>query len=237
MQRCSIPQFSDIPCITIGNGKILRIWFIRFFKLRYYAIYFIISCNIFFEYRIERIVSGINIQYGVCPVSSCYTYTIKYAILFGTSMLELKPVILKEVDKKLSAYYTLTWTALTRADKYRITTAVPAVAGLYELYYMDTSKRLNLLAVTHAWYGGLRSNLRQAVDPYHTHDLSVRALLEEAPLFYRYSCSDSFGDLLDVVWFLHTGYFPHDVRVDHSQRYKKIFLTEQAPDKIYWLDD
>ena len=102
---------------------------------------------------------------------------------------------------------------------------------------MDTHKRLNLLAITHAWYGGLRSNLRQAVDPYHTHDLAMRALLEDAPLFYRYSCSDSFGDLLDTVWFLHNVYFLDDVRVEHSQRYRKIFLQEQAPDKIYWLDD
>ena len=151
-------------------------------------------------------------------------------------MLELKPVIIKKENNKNDVYYTLTWTALTRADKYKITTSVPAIAGMYELYYMDTHKRLNLLAITHAWYGGLRSNLRQAVDPYHTHDLAMRTLLEEAPLYYRYSCSDSFGDLLDAVWFLHNMYFPDSVQVDHSQRYRKIFLQEQAPDKIYWLD-
>ena len=151
-------------------------------------------------------------------------------------MLELKPIIIKEVNGKNDVYYTLTWTALTHADKYKITTSVPAIAGMYELYYMDTHKRLNLLAITHAWYGGLRSNLRQAVDPYHTHDPAMRALLEDAPLFYRYSCSDSFGDLLDTVWFLHNVYFPDDVRVEHSQRYRKIFLQEKAPDKVYWLD-
>mgnify|MGYP000980731582 CR=1 FL=1 len=66
-------------------------------------------------------------------------------------MLELKPIIIKEEDKN-DAYYTLTWTALTRADKYKVTTSVPAIAGMYELYYMDTHKRLNLLAITHAWY-------------------------------------------------------------------------------------
>lgn len=151
-------------------------------------------------------------------------------------MLELKPLILKEEDRKKTVYYTLSWTALTRADKYKITTAVPAVAGVYELYYMDNHKRLNLLTITHAWYGGLRSRLRQAIDPFSTHDYTLRSLLETLPLYYRYSCSDSFGDLLDVVWFLHTVYFPDDVRVEHSKRYKKIFLQEQAPDKIYWLD-
>ena len=100
-------------------------------------------------------------------------------------MLELKPIILKKEDAGHDVYYTLTWTALTCADKYKVTTAVPAVAGMYELYYMDTHKRLNLLTITHAWYGGLRSNLRQAIDPFHTHDLSLRTLLEQAPLYYR----------------------------------------------------
>ncbi|MEL3906476.1 MAG: hypothetical protein P1P65_05545 [Treponema sp.] len=150
-------------------------------------------------------------------------------------MLTVKPLILKEEDSKNNVYYTLRWTALTGADKYKITTAVPAVAGVYELYYMDSRKRLNLLAITHAWYGGLRSRLRQAVDPFDTHDRALRALLEECPLYYRYSCSDSFGDLLDIVWFLHTVYFPDDVRVQHSQRYRKIFLQEEAPDRVYWL--
>ena len=151
-------------------------------------------------------------------------------------MHELKPTILKKENIKHDVYYTLIWTALIRADKYKITTSVPAVAGLYELYYMDKHHRLNLLAITHAWSGGLRSNLRQAIDPFHTHDSSLRDVLENAPLYYRYSCSHSFDDLLDVVWFLHTTYFPDDVRVEHSQRYRKIFLQEQAPDKIFWLD-
>ena len=173
----------------------------------------------------------------LCPSVVLLGNSKKVCYTDRTIMLDLKPVILKKEDDKHDAYYTLRWTVLTKADKYRITTAVPAIAGMYELYYMDTRKKLNLLAITHAWYGGLRSNLRQAVDPYHTHDLALRAILEDAPLYYRYSCSDSFGDLLDTVWFLHTVYFPHDVRVTHSQRYRKIFLEEQAPDKIYWLDD
>ena len=151
-------------------------------------------------------------------------------------MLELKPILLKKEGVKQDVYYTLTWTAITCADKYRITAAVPAIAGMYELYYMDKNKRLNLLAITHAWYGGLRSNLRQAVDPDYSPNLSLRVLPEDARLYYRYSCSNSFGDLLDAVWFLHTVYFHDDVRVRHSQRYRKIFLQEQAPDKIYWLD-
>lgn len=152
-------------------------------------------------------------------------------------MFEMKPVIVKQIFKGVP-HYILTWSPLTKADKYRINGAVPAVSGVYELYKMDERKRLNILSVTHAWYGGLRSNIREAIDPYTKTDPEIRKLLEgeDIKLYYRYSCSDSFGDLLDVVWFLHSAYFPEDIRVESSKRYKNFFLTERAPDKVYWLD-
>ncbi len=152
-------------------------------------------------------------------------------------MFEMNPVIVKQVLKG-EPHYVLTWSPLTKADKYNINRAVPAVSGVYELYYMDKGKRLNLLSVTHAWYGGLRSNIREAIDPYTKTDPKLKAFLsaDNSEIYYRYSCSDSFGDLLDVVWFLHSGYFPADVRVESSNRYENFFVTERAPDKVYWLE-
>ena len=85
-------------------------------------------------------------------------------------MFDLAPGISGKV-KKNEIYYTLVWSALKKADKYEITLKVPSVSGLYELYRMDKEKKLNLLAVTHAWYGGLRSQLRAAVDPAVCGDL------------------------------------------------------------------
>ncbi len=134
-------------------------------------------------------------------------------------------------------YYTLVWSPLKKADKYEVTLKVPSVAGLFELYRMDKEKKLNLLAVTHAWYGGLRSQIRAAIDPDATNDPVKKAELEDAELYYRYSPSDSLDDILDVVWFLHTTYFPDDVRVEHSGRFERIYLDEKAPDRVYWLQD
>lgn len=134
------------------------------------------------------------------------------------------------------AYYTVVWSPLTKADKYEVTLRVPSVAGLYELYRMDKQKKLNLLAVTHAWYGGLRSQIRAAIDPDATNDPARKAELEDAELYYRYSASGSLEDILDVVWFLHSSYFPGDVRVEHSGRYSRMYLNEKAPDRVYWLD-
>ena len=150
-------------------------------------------------------------------------------------MQEMTPGISGKV-KNGEKYYTVVWSPLKKADKYDISLKVPAVAGLYELYRMDREKKLNLLSVTHAWYGGLRSQLRAAVDPELTNDPVRKAELEDAELYFRYTVSNSFPDILDVVWFLHASYFPHDVRVEHSGRYPRIYLAEQAPDKVYWLD-
>lgn len=134
------------------------------------------------------------------------------------------------------AYYTVVWSALKKVDKYEITMKVPSVAGVWELYRMDDEKKLNLLAVTHAWYGGLRSQIRAAIDPDATSDPEKRKVLEDGELYYRYSMTDSFSAVLDVVWFLHSIYFPKDVRVEHSGQYTRIYLNEKAPDKVYWLD-
>lgn len=152
-------------------------------------------------------------------------------------MFEMNPVIIKNILKG-DPHYFLTWSPLTKADKYKINRSVPSVSGIYELYKMDKEKRLNLLSVTHAWYGGLRSNIREAIEPDTKMDPELRRLLNEkdVELYYRYSCSDNFGDILDVVWFLHSTYFPDDIRVESSKRYDNFFVTERAPDNVYWLE-
>lgn len=147
----------------------------------------------------------------------------------------MKPGISGKVDHG-NIYYTLVWSPLTKADKYEVTLRVPSVAGLFELYRMDKDKKLNLLAVTHAWYGGLRSEIRAAIDPDATTDPVKKAELADAELYYRYAMSNSFPDILDVVWFLHTTYFPDDVRVENSGRYPRMYLNEKAPDRVYWLE-
>ncbi len=150
-------------------------------------------------------------------------------------MFEIKPIITKQLDKD-DAYYTLGWSPLKKVDRYVIQRNYPAVSGLFELYRLDEEKKLNLLVVAHTWYGGLRSNVRAAIDPDAKQNPLRRQQLEDATLYARYSCSDSFGDLQDVVWFLHNIYFPNDVRVSSSERYQNIFLEEMAPDQVRWVE-
>ncbi len=155
-------------------------------------------------------------------------------------MFEINPKITKEIYKN-EAYYTVAWSPLTKADKYEITRSLPSVSGIYELYRMDDEKHLNLLISTHAWYGGLRSNIREAIDPMTKTDPELRKILEdeEENLYYRYSCCDSFKDMQDVIWFLHSSYYPDDkdLKIDHSHRYENFFLDEETPDKIFWFEE
>ncbi len=143
-------------------------------------------------------------------------------------------ITVKSKDKE--AWYSLVWSPLTKADKYEVTLRVPSVSGVYELYRMDENKKLNLLTVTQAWYGGLRSQIRAAIDPEATTDPLRRQHIEDKEIWYRFSVCNSLDNMLDVVWFLHTTYFPNDVRVQHSGRYSRVYLNEKAPDKVYWLD-
>ncbi len=130
------------------------------------------------------------------------------------------------------AYYTVYWSRLAKADKYDIVRSVPSVGGVYELYYLDDRKKLNLMFFAHAWYGGLRSSIRKLVDAELSRDPAITEILENRDVYYRYSCTDSNQDMLDVVFFFDSIHFPHGKRREDSGRYDAIYVNEISADKI-----
>ncbi len=148
-------------------------------------------------------------------------------------MQALQYVITKKT-KNADASYTINWSPVEKADKYKITTGTPAVAGIYEVYSMDEAHQLHLFKVAIAWYGGVRSNVREAIDPYAKPNYELRQFLEDADLYFRFSCSDNFADLQDVLWFMHLTYFPNDKSPEDSGRYENIYLEENSPDNFTW---
>lgn len=149
-------------------------------------------------------------------------------------MLSLQYFISKGVKNK-DAYYTLNWSPLFTADKYKITTGAPAVSGIYELYAMDEdSHELCLLDLAIAWYGGIRSNVREAIDSDKTLDPKRKIILTDSKLYFRFSCCSVFSDLQDVLWFMHQTYFPKKNPPDDSGRYDNIFIQENSPDNFIW---
>lgn len=131
-----------------------------------------------------------------------------------------------------AVYYTIRWSRLKKAEKYAIITTVPSMGGLYELYFRDERKRLVLLQRARAWYGGLRSQLRKAVDPELEEDQRKRRIIEEYDLYYRYTLLESHADMTDIIYFFDRTRNPRGSRHRHSGRFETIFVKELTDDKI-----
>jgi len=134
-----------------------------------------------------------------------------------------------------SAFYYVQWSPLTLAERWTISTRVPAVGGVYEIYWMDDHSHLRMLSVGNSHYGGLRSEIRRLTDSELALDPKIREILENKEIWFRYAPSNSAETMADVVWFFRVTYFPENPRAEHSGRYKKIFLKESAPDKLIWI--
>jgi len=138
-------------------------------------------------------------------------------------------------EKEENVYYFINWSPLFLADRWEINAKVPAVAGVFEIYWMDEQKHLRLFYVGQTHYGGLRSELRRLTDPELATDAKIKETLEEKEIWYRYAPSNSSTVMSDVVWFFMTTYFPENPGVEHSGRYENIFVTESEPNKLIWI--
>ncbi|MCL2833051.1 MAG: hypothetical protein FWD78_07770 [Treponema sp.] len=137
--------------------------------------------------------------------------------------------------KENAAYYNIQWSPLAVADRWTINAKVPAVAGIYEIYWMDEYEKLRMLSVGNTHYGGLRSEIRRLTDSELVTDEKARKILEEKEIWFRYAPTNSASAMADVVWFFRATYFPEDPGVEPSGLYEKIFLKESAPDKLIWV--
>jgi hypothetical protein len=134
--------------------------------------------------------------------------------------------------KEGAAYYLVRWSQLAICDKYRIIKAVPAVAGLYELYYVDDHKTLRLFYIAKAWYGGLRTSIREKTDPDLVKNLERKRILCDHTCYYRYTQTGSHADMTDIIFFYAETYLPGQYKTRHSGRYKDIYVEEVSADKI-----
>jgi hypothetical protein len=139
-------------------------------------------------------------------------------------------------EKEENVYYFVKWSPLSKAERWEINAKVPAVAGIFEIYWMDENKKLRMYNIGQTHYGGLRSELRRLTDPELCIDPEVRKLLEEKEIYYRYAPTNSTKVMADLVWFFMTTYFPENTTLQHSGRYKQIFIKESEPDKLLWVE-
>jgi hypothetical protein len=138
-------------------------------------------------------------------------------------------------EKGKDVHYFINWSPLAIADRWAINAKVPAIAGIYEIYWMDDHDHLRMFSVGQTHYGGLRSELRRLTDPELMTDARVKKTLEDEEIWFRYAPSNSPAIMADVVWYFRQTYFPENPGVEHSGRYRKIFMNESAPDKLIWV--
>jgi len=139
-------------------------------------------------------------------------------------------------EKNGDIYYFVQWSPLAKAERYEIIKKVPALAGVFEIYWMDEKNRLRLFVVGKTDYGGLRSEIRRITDPeLCKDDVKAKKILEEKEIWYRYAPTDSSNIMADVLWCFMQNYFPEKTSIKHSGRYENIFLKESAPDKLMWV--
>ena len=131
-----------------------------------------------------------------------------------------------------AVYFKVHWSHLEQADRHRIIATVPALAGIYELYWQDEHKRLRLFMVSKAWYGGLRAAIRRQTDPELQVELPRRKLLEDHTILYRYSIVESRADMDDLLFFFMETHLPGAAVMQNSGRYEQIFVEEISRDKI-----
>ncbi|MDR0601483.1 MAG: hypothetical protein LBG42_03810 [Treponema sp.] len=138
-------------------------------------------------------------------------------------------------EKGEDVYYFVNWSPLALAERWTINAKVPSVAGIYEIYWMDEHNHLRLLSVGNTHYGGLRSEIRRLTDSELAGDEKSRQILEDKEIWFRYAPSNSAAVMADLLWFFRKTYFPENPGVEHSGRYRKIFLHESEPDKLIWV--
>lgn len=138
-------------------------------------------------------------------------------------------------EKGADVHYFVSWSPLAVADRWDINAKVPSVAGVYEIYWMDDHKHLRMFIVGRTHYGGLRSELRRLIDPELTADKKTKKILEDEEIWYRYAPAHSPAVMADVLWYFIGTYFPEKQLVEHSGRYRKIFMNESAPNKLIWV--
>jgi len=133
---------------------------------------------------------------------------------------------------ELDVYYSIYWSRLRPVDKHDIHATVPAVAGVYELYYQDEKGKLVLFRLAKTWYSGVRHALREDTDVELVKDEARRAILDERSCLYRYCEMRTDPDMSDVVYYLERTYLPGSLEYHHSGRYDRIYIKELSDDKI-----
>ncbi len=144
-------------------------------------------------------------------------------------MSRSSPVVVKRVRREI-AYFNIIWSPLLPVARWDINGAVPSMAGIWELYYLENARVPRILKMGRAWYGGLRNEIRTESDPDLPQNAAHRRLLESGDCYYRYTICEQGQDLTDVYSVLLSHRNVGQPPVTASGRYSDVRIQE--PDEM-----
>ncbi|MEX2445161.1 MAG: hypothetical protein WD492_16275 [Alkalispirochaeta sp.] len=144
-------------------------------------------------------------------------------------MSRRSPVVVKRVHREI-AYFNIIWSPLLPVSRWDINGAVPSMAGIWELYYLENARVPRILKMGRAWYGGLRNEIRTESDPDLPQNAAHRRVLESGDCYYRYTLCEQGQDLTDVYSVLLSHRNVGQPPVTASGRYSDVRIQE--PDEM-----
>ena len=124
------------------------------------------------------------------------------------------------------AYFYPDWSPRYPVNRYLITKSVPAMPGVFKLYYQGDDGKTHLFYMERVWYGGIRSEIRRASDPLEVSDRKRRAVLSKYKCFYSYTIVESKLDMGDLLRAYSMRLLPDREPPEGSGRYEKIFIVD-----------
>ena len=142
--------------------------------------------------------------------------------------MDVLPVALIQKEEKGGrAYYTINWSPMRKAEKYDIQKFVPAMSGVYELYYRNSEGDMTLFHFGKAWLGGLRAILRELTDPILLKQRpELLAIVSKHQCSYRFVQCDSLPDMEDILNWIAVSYKRSTKEFPPSGRYAEIRVKE-----------
>jgi hypothetical protein len=139
----------------------------------------------------------------------------------------LPTAVIQKEEKGSRVYYTINWSPLRKAEKYDIQKSVPAMSGVYELYYRDSEGKPALFYYGKAWLGGLRAVIRELTDPILLKQRpELLAIVSKHECSYRYAQCDSLPDMEDVLHWIAVSFGRGEKEFPPSGRYAEIRVKE-----------
>jgi len=116
------------------------------------------------------------------------------------------------------ACFQIRWSPFILMDRYLIHGIVPSEGGLFQIFKKN-ERRLELIMVERAFYGGLRNRIRELIDPLYMGNNPFKKEIQEGECYVRYSLVRLQDDMDDLMHYF-TG-------KEATGRYDDIMVDEQ----------